>query len=107
MVCTYHHFYLLVCTGASGIRFWPVGVDFGSMLVDFRIRESTLGALSQCVARGADFVQLGFSIGGCKNIIITFDNFAKKTAKLQYTIKKPVIYLQITRSYQLKTQIDF
>ena len=84
-----------------------MGVDFGSMLVDFWIRESTLGALSQCVARGADFVQLGFSIGGCKNIIITFDNFAKQTAKLQYTIKVTVIYLQITRSYQLKTQIDF
>ena len=88
MVCTYHHFYLLVCTGASGIRFWPVGVDFGSMLVDFRIRESTLGALSQCVARGANFVQLGFSIGGCKNII-TFDNFAKKNCKVTIYQKKP------------------
>ena len=76
------------------------------MLVDFRIRESTLGALSQCVARGANFVQLGFSIGGCKNII-TFDNFAKKNCKVTIYQKNPVIQLQITRSYQLKKQIDF
>ena len=58
------------------------------MLVDFGVWESTLGALSQCVVRGADFVHLRVSFGGCKNIVITYDNFAKKTAKLQYNIKK-------------------
>ena len=61
-----------------------MGVDFWSMLVDFGVWESTLGALSQCVVRGTDFVHLQVSFGGCKNIVIMYDNFANKTAKLQY-----------------------
>ena len=42
----YHIFFLHFCTGASGIRFWPMGIDFASLLGEFRIRESTLGPLS-------------------------------------------------------------
>ena len=85
---TYHHFCLLVCTGASGIRFWPLGVDFGSQLVDFGVRESTLGPHSQCLALGADFMHLRVGFGVCKNRVPSYDNFDKNTTKLQYNIDK-------------------
>ena len=53
------------------IRFWPLGVNFGSVLFDFGIREWTLGPLSQFWAPGAEFVPVGAGFGVFKNIIGT------------------------------------
>ena len=66
----YHIFCLNFCTGASGIRFWPLGINFGSLLVDFRIRESTLGPLSEFCSL-ADFVPMGIGFAVCKNFVLT------------------------------------
>ena len=67
----YHIFFMHFCTGASGIRFWPMEIDFGSLLVDFRIRESTLGPLNEFWLLEAVFVPMGISFDICKNIVLT------------------------------------
>ena len=69
---TYIIFFCLnFCTGASGIRFWPLGIDFVSLLVDFRIRESTLGPLNEFWLLDAVFVPMGISFAIGKNIVLT------------------------------------
>ena len=93
---TYHNFCLHFCTRASGIRFWPLGVNFGSVLFDFGIQESTLGPLSQFWAPGAEFVPVGAGFGVCKNIIGTYDNIDKNNAKLRNNIHKKLNHLKIT-----------
>ena len=67
----YHIFFLQFGTGVSGVRYWPMRIDFGSMLVDFRIRESTLGPLNEFWLLEAVFVPMGISFDICKNIVLT------------------------------------
>ena len=67
----YHIFFPNFCTGVSGIRIWPMGIDFGSLLVDFRIRESTLGPLNEFWLLEAVFVPMGISFAVCKKIVLT------------------------------------
>ena len=67
----YHIFFMHFCTGTSGIRFWPMEIDFGSLLVYFRILESTLGSLNEFWLLEAVFVPMGISFAICKNIVLT------------------------------------
>ena len=48
-----------------------MGIDFGSLLVDFRIRESTLGPRNEFWLLQAVFVSMGISFAICKNIVLT------------------------------------
>ena len=48
-----------------------MGIDFGSLLVDFRIRESTLGPLNEFWLLEAVFVPMGISFAVCKKIVLT------------------------------------
>ena len=75
---TYHNFCLHLWTRASGIRFWPLGVNFACVLFDFGIRESTSGSLK--------FVPVGAGYDVSKNTIGTNDNIKKNNAKLRKNI---------------------
>ena len=67
----YHIFFPNFCTGVSGIRIWSMGIDFGSLLVAFRIHESTLGPLNEFWLLEAVFLPMGISFAVCKNIVLT------------------------------------
>ena len=70
MAYKWSYFYVHFCTGASGIQFRPLGIDFGSLLVDFRISESTLGPLNEFCLLEPAFVPMGISFAVCKKIVL-------------------------------------